>query len=316
MEEYKNIELINKLDSNFRSDVVAAGMIDCGIAADKIVILRREGNTRETDKEIVDIEYKQDYEGNGQDVWLIKANRQGIYDLLPEGMFHHVGVKENNKEAIIHSFRSQDIQERMIRRFFSLYEAEVEHTRVEIQLAEFRYDRPDKHRTFVDTMSGLWPVIRDMDSRTAMLFIRTVPYIAEIRNSYAQIAQAVSMITGHEVRIDTGVALRTPQMKPVRLNSMRLGVNSVLMGKVGVTCAKVFVTPNREYLRELLPGRTQYNVLQTLLEVFLSNVVDYEINIKPKEGDYTSCFGGKIPCLLGVNVRLKSKKSRYESKKQ
>lgn len=309
MVDKKNIEYINNLESNFRSDVVAAGMVDSGIDADKIVILRRQGNIRQTDKEVVDVEYKQDYEGNGRDVWLIKANRQGIYDQLPEGMFHDSsGMAENSKEAIVHSFRRQNMQERLIRKFFSFYEAEAEYTRVDIQLAELRYDRPDKHRAFVDTMSGLWPVVRDMDSRTAMLFIRTVPYIAQIRGSYGQTAQAISMITGHSVRIEDGFRSHTPQVKSVRLAEMKLGVNSALRGAVSVPCAKVSVTPNRANLAELVPGKTQYGVLKTLLDVFLPNEVDYEIAVKPSEEDYTSRLGDKNhPCILGVNMRLKSK---------
>lgn len=309
MVNHKHIEHINNLESDFRSDVIAAGMVDSGIEADSIIILRRDGHMRQTDKEVVDVRYKQDYEGNGDDVWLIRSNRQGIYDILPEGMFHDsASLKGKSKEAIVHSFRRQGMQEKLIRKFFSLYEAESERTRLDIQLAEYRYDRPDKHRTFADTMAALWPVVKQMDSLTAMLFIRTVPYIAEIRNSYSQTAQAISMITGHGVRIEVGQCPKTPDIKPVRLAEMKLGVNAVLKGAMHVLCAKVYVTPHRDNLRELVPGGRGHAVMKTLLNVFIPNNVDYEIIIKPRDEDYTSRLGDSDnPCILGVNARLKSK---------
>lgn len=313
MFDKKDLEHINNLTTNFRSDVIAAAVVDNGLDADKVVILRRQGEARMTDKEIINIEYKQDYENHSQDVLQIRTNRQGIYDHLPEGVFHDChGLKDNSPELIIHTIRHQHKQEFFIRRFFSLFEAETERARIDIQLTEFRYDRPDKHRTFVDTMSPLWPVIRQMDSRTAMLFISMVPYIDEIRTSYPLIAQALSVITGHRVRIEKQSAMRASGLTFPRLGSIRLGVNAILKGDVRHTCAKVMATPCRENLKELLPGRKHYTILVALLRIFMPCPTDYELHIVPAAEDYTARPVDKnCPCILGVNARLVTKPDRH-----
>jgi hypothetical protein len=315
MFDRKQIREINAIDTNFRSDVIVAGIVDGGFDANQVVILRRENKVRETDKEVIDINYFQDYEGDGIDVLLVKANRQGIYDILPEGLFHNpASLREAEQEDIIESFRLQREKELNIRRFFSLYEAEIERTRVDVQLVEYRYDRPDKHRVFVDTMATLWPVIRKMDSLTAMLFLRTVPYIAEVRCSYTQAAQALSTITGYEVGIEEKIAMRVPKAKYTRMNAMQLGVNSVLKGRIPVRHAEVTVIPSADNVAEVLPGKRQYEVLTALLDTFLPNDIDYKVVIKAKDEDCTNRMGDKErPMILGVNAKLKNTSPKDES---
>lgn len=301
-----DIEHINNLSTNFRSDVIAAMVVEGGVDADNIVILRRRGEARRTDKEIIDVEYKQDYEGDGRDVLLIRANRQGIYDNLPEGVFHDSrGLKENTPESIIHSFREQHEQEFFFRRFFSLFESEAECTRIGIRRIEFRYDRPDKHRTFTDTLSPLWPVVREMDARTAMLFIRMVPYIDRIRSTHSLVGRALSIITGHLVCVERESYAKASKIKTPRFGDMHLGINSILKGEISAARIKVMVTPHRENLMDLLPGRRHHNILMALLRVFGPDEVDFDIQIVPREEDYTSRLGnGGLPCIFGVNLRI------------
>jgi hypothetical protein len=314
------IKEINSLDTNFRSDVIAACLVDSGMDADGIIVRRSDGIVRETDKEVsgIGVEYREDAKGNGKDILFVRTNRKGMYDTLPEGLFHDPSsLKDTGKEAVIHSFKRQKAEETFARKFFSPYESELDGMRVDMQLAEYRYDRPDRYRVFADTMSRLWPTIRLMDALTATLFLRAVPYIALVRGNYAQTAQAISTITGYEVRIEDKTRILAPKARYTRLNVMKLGVNSVLKGSIPIHYAKVSVTAPRADLANVLPGQRQHSVLQALLDTFMPNEVDCEIVIKPRTEDYTSRLGdSSLPCILGVNARLKSKNEKYESKKQ
>ncbi len=314
----EEIAHINTVGTDFRSDVIVAGMVDGGVDADRVVVLRRQSEARLTDKEIIDIEYKRDYEGNGRDMLLVRTNRNGIYDNLPEGLFHDTsGLKGTSKEVVIDSIKRQNKQEFYIRRFFSLYEAEVERTRMEMQLTELRYDRTGRHRTFVDALARLWPVIAQMELRTAMLFTRVIPYIPEIRNSYRETARAIALITGYRVQISEEIGQKTPPVKFPRLGTARLGVNSVLKGKFRYACATVTVTPPQKELRELLPGCPGRRVLEGLLELFLPNSTDYRIVLVPEQAGFTGRIGGRrTPCLLGINSKLTKRTTTDESKEQ
>ena len=315
MFDKRDTDGVNGLYTDFRSDVVAAGAVDNGFDADRVIVLRRKGPEPQTDKEIAAIEYKPDYEGDGNHALLIQTTRRGIYDNLPEGVFHApTGFRRQSKAAVVSGIRREHEKEFYIRRFFSLYEAEIERTRIDIRLSELRYDRPAKHRTFVDTMSRFWPVIRQMDTRTAVLFARSVPHISDIRNRYADIARTVTGILGSPVRIAIEHHRPKTNMKFPRLGAMRLGVNAALRGHVFERCATVVVEPGPQAMGKLLPQAPGYRVLETLLEIFMPAELAHRIIVRPKPHLFTSRLGDRnTPCYLGVNAKLKAKEINHES---
>lgn len=316
MFEKKDLQGVNRLYTDFRGDVIAAGAVDNGFEADKVIVLRRSGTEHQTDKEIDSVEYKLDYEGNGNDVLLLKTNRRGIYDNLPEGVFHtSLGLRNQSKETIVNDIRRQHKDEFHIRRFFSLYEAEVERVRVDVRLAELRYDRPNKHRSFVDTLSRFWPTIRQMDTQTAVLFARSIPHLSDIRNRYGDIARAMTTIIGQPIRITLEQQRQPYPLKYPRLGAMRLGVNSVLRGNLSEPCAVVTIKPAAQAVKAFLPQAARYRIVEALLEIFMPEGVNYWIVVRPERPAYTSRVGDRTaPAYLGVNARLKVREEiNYES---
>lgn len=306
-DRWKNYE-VNSIYTDFRDDVIAAGVVENGFDIDRILILRGDSASRQTDKEIESIEYNPNYKGKGNDsgTLIIRTNRYGIYDNLPEGVFYPAnGLNKNSKEAIIKSIRRQNKEEFLIRRFFSLFEVEVERNRIQIRQSELRYDRPCIHRNFVDTMLPFWPAIKIMDIKTAILFVGTVPYLSEIRNSYTRIARALSTIMGYRISIKTTTRESKQRIKHPRLGLMRLGMNAVLKSNAVETVAIVELQPDRESLRELLPGMSKYIIAETLLDIFMPQRIAWELRIVPTAEDHTARPGNKNhPCILGVNARL------------
>jgi hypothetical protein len=62
---------VNTLSTDYLSVAIAAILVDDGFDADGVIVLRRSGAERQTDKEVVSVEYKPGYEGDGSDVLLI-----------------------------------------------------------------------------------------------------------------------------------------------------------------------------------------------------------------------------------------------------
>lgn len=312
MFDERDTEGINGLYTDFRSDVVAATVIDGGFDADNVIVKRRGSRERQTDKEVYSASYKPDYEGDGTYKLFIQTNRRGIYDNLPEGLFHTPSnLKDRSQEKIIGNIRRQREDEQAVRKFFSLYESEVEHSRIDIRLTELRYDRPAKHRARVDTLGHFWPVIGRMDSMTAVLFVRTIPYVSEIRNIYAKIAEALTMTLGYPVRIVVENKPVRPEMKFPRLGAMHLGVNSVLKGAQGHAFARVIIQAPGKALDGLVPAGDMRGVIETLLSIYMPDKVAHSIEIRPERTVYTSRFGGR----LGVNMKLKDN-IQHESQEQ
>jgi hypothetical protein len=295
---------VNTLSTDYLSVAIAAILVDDGFDADKVVVLRRSGAERQTDKEVVSVEYKPDYEGDGSDILLIKTNLRGIYDNLPEGIFHTPSsLKDRSKEKIIEGFRHQRRDEFYVRRFFSPYEAEVERRRLDIRLAELRYDRPTKHSDRVNTIGHFWPVIRQMDPLTATLFVSVIPHIEEIRGRYAKIARMMTMLLGYPVRIERENRRMLPNAKFSRLGTMRSRIDSVLKGTQGLYFVRMIIEPPKKAIDSLVPSGTVRGVVETLLNTgLLPGWVEYEVVLKPEEEACTNRFGGR----LGIDMKLKN----------
>ncbi|NDV64662.1 hypothetical protein [Bacteroides sp. 224] len=304
----KDIQNINSLYSDFRSHIIVAGLVDNGFDEDDILLMRNDGAARETDKEIVSVRLK-DSDDDGEKkkkILVLKTNRPGIYDNLPETLFHSgIGLKNYNKENVLDTVKRQQEEERLIRKFFSLYEAEIDRAKVEIGRTELEYDRTGKHRSFVEAFSRFWTVIKDMDSQTATLFTLTIPHISEIRNRYDKTAQAISMIMGYDVSIQCGIRKIHIGTKSPKLGIMKLGVNSVLRKDIKEKYAEVKINVPEKSVRDLLPQTSGRKIVEILLETFIPANVSCEISLCPTKEAFTSRIGNKNnPCILGVNAKL------------
>jgi hypothetical protein len=156
-----------------------------------------------------------------------------------------------------------------------------------------------------------------MDTRTAILFSRTLPFISRIRDSYEHIAKALSIITGYCFAISlhkkmAGIKISTP-----RLKAMKLGVNAMLKGDYTEEYATVEVEAPRKVIREMLPQARQRTIIDSLLEIFMPEDIPYKVVLKPQPDSYSSRIGDKLhPCILGVNARLNEKNNIYGGSKQ
>jgi hypothetical protein len=311
---------VNGLYTDFRGDVIAAGMVDNGIDEDRLVIFRQNGDASMTDKDIDIIDRLPDMNGKEEDSIMIRTNRPGIYDRLPEALFHSgAGPGNCNRDSILETFRRQHREEAFARKFFSLYETEIDRSRIDLSLAELGYDRPGKYRASANTLGRLWPVIRLMDSRTAILFCRTLPHFYRIRNRYAQIAAAMSLITGFSVSIRLHRKKTALPVKNLSLGNMKLGSTSTLRGHQTENYAAVRINASsEEAIRNLLPGASGRLIIDTLLEMLMSVDIPYETILRQQSEVSVSRLGDRMhPCLPGVNAKLKKKekekKQIYES---
>ena len=307
--ERKDIGAINGIYSDFKSSIIAAGLVEQGFDVDKILILREQAGSSSAGKEIVSVEYKEI--GDGSKRLIFQTNREGIYDRLPEGLFHAPASakRARSKEAILAEIRRQNEEEMFIRRFFSLFETEIERTRIDIELSELKYDKPETSRAFVDTMLPYWPVIRLMELQTAILFVRTLPLIASIRSSYDRIAGVIASIVGYPVEIELRQRRKKPEIGFPRLSGMKLGVNAVLGGEFYDVRpdAVIKITPANAKIGEYLPGRVGRRVLEALAWEFMPAGVDFSIRVIAEPQENPLRLGDAAnPCYLGVNTFLRS----------
>ncbi|MDR3339933.1 MAG: type VI secretion system baseplate subunit TssG [Candidatus Symbiothrix sp.] len=300
---------INSIDSDFRSEVFAAGLIEKGYDSDLIQIVRQGGSRRNFSKDIesVDIHFSEyDFENYLQ----IKINKESIYDILPEGIFHQSIHKRFNKdkEDIIDEIKQHRLEELYARKFFQLFEIEVDSALILAYLYEIRYDKKISNSNYTDIFVVYWHVLKLLKPEQRVLFMHTIPFLHQIRNNCGEIEKTMSILLEVPIHIEDIKlpAKNADSFFESALSDSRLGIDLVL-GKMfddGQYDLKVTVGPisakKMEYFLETSVGNTILDFLCCLFfpgDVFV--VKDFKVF--PEDAAFV-LSNDEFVTFLGINA--------------
>ncbi|AQX06272.1 hypothetical protein ATB99_08160 [Elizabethkingia meningoseptica] len=182
----------NQLQTDFRVEAVAANIIRF-LDPDANILIKRIGlNDRAYLKDIKEINTS--YYDLDEENLVIETYREGIYDYLPEGVFHppSLGNSGPNIDSIVKEIRKQKAVEDHARKFFQPFELEFFYTHVSALLKESEFDAENKRNALLEFASELWPILRKIDSDSAKILVHILPFIHEVRGNKAWIEKFLS----------------------------------------------------------------------------------------------------------------------------
>lgn len=312
LKKLKSLQKVNRAGADFKPEVIAALLIDQGFSCDQFIFLRKGNAKRGFSKDIGGVNLKNLGEGFYDKFVEISVNRRGIYDGLPEGIFHKSGYAKGgkSKQQVLHEFNKHREEEFFARRFFRLFEVECDRTSVLAHRLELFYDKKNCNRNFVEVFSEFWPVLSQIPLHKAVLFLKMVPFFSSIRNSFTKIADVMSLITG--VNIEISIAqTRKKQFINIDnggLGSVQLGQNFVLNGycEDGLQDIKIFIGPlNTDEMQSFLPGGINFQISRCLADNLFSANKKVDIEYRMKSDYNRFILGskkGKTNNFLGVNT--------------
>lgn len=302
---------INTLDTDFRAEVVVAGLLKVEQDEDRIVIVRQRGNMRDVSKDVSKTEYVySDYDL--LEYLYIYTNRLGIYDSLPEGIFHQ---PENSRrlrstEDVVREIRSQREEEKLARRFFRPFEMAIDQLLVDAQLYEQKFDKAHVYSNLCNILKEQWHILRYMNLRQGILFLRIVPLIAEVLQDYEKMGAVMSIILNCPVCIKEG--RKSDKVLPDRekngLGKFKLGVNFVL-GKIVESDnpdLNIVIGPiNTIEMKSFRSNGNNKQILKRLIDMIIPFDRNKNIEYRLSKTDTKFRLSGKgHATYLGINTRL------------
>ena len=267
---WEGINRINLLETDFRSEIFVAALIEEGYDPDKIHIIRKGGARRGFAKDIEDINLRFS-EYDLDDYLEIKSNTDGIYDTLPEGIFHQSVYKKFNrdKEEIIDEVKQHRLEEFYARKFFQIFEMESDYALTLAYLFEIRFDKKVSNSNYTDIFTVYWPVLKLLKPEQRVLLMHTIPYLHQIRNNFDEVEKNMSILLETPVKIENIKlpAKNADSFFESNLNKSHLGTDLVLgrMFDDGQYDLKVTIGPisakKMEYFLETSIGNTILNYL-------------------------------------------------------
>lgn len=308
-------EHINSTDSDFRAEVIAAELVENGFNIDNLFIIHKGAARRAVSKDIIGVRLDRSSELDLKDYLHINVNRDGLYDILPEGVFHQPIYKkeERNKDKIIEEMRLHRKQEVYARQFFQPFETEINRALVLAQLYENRFDKPYIYRDFVNVFRSYWSLINQLDTPKALLFLNMIPLLRNLRVDFDKAAKYIGLILDTQVSISKqSTKQKVDKDKNIRLNNCRLGINFVLGNKFADGHGDIVITlgPMPSTQMELfIKGKKGDTVLNVLCEMLMP--ANAQINIRYKIERQHSKFSlssDSHKAYLGINTFLDKSK--------
>lgn len=278
----KPLSSINSLDTDYLAEMVAATLIEEGVSPNNIQIARLGDSRMKVGKDIEKIRMEYSPDDEVSDCLRIYVNREGIYDVLPEGVFFLGGelLESTDIKKVVNQVRQYRKEEIEIRKFFSVFEDEIDRTLIQMQLLERRVDRKNVYPDFTNVFTAYWPIIRQLSLEQATLFMRIIPIIHKIRGNQCKIAKALSLILGLPVSLSHVLSSKKSGGFPA-FGQARLGETLVIGSEFRSgrydTCVTVHDIP-RNRIPEFLDNGKSRCILLELIDMLFA--ADTEVKIK------------------------------------
>ena len=193
--------ILCNFQQDFKAEIIAAEIAEQGIDPDQILLqmLGLLKRTYSNDVKVVETEILEDH----KEYTIVKAAREGIYDMLPQSLFHHPTPHKSarSEKEIIATMKRRREEELNARKFFLPFEATINHLRIEMALHENRLDKRAQYDDLVQLFAGHWEIFQYLNARQANIFLHLIPIVHDIRDNHAKIREIMEMIFDVEVVI-------------------------------------------------------------------------------------------------------------------
>lgn len=304
------MQAILELQTDFKAEVVAISMLDKNHDLGKIIIDRLGSGQRGHTKDMYGIHGDSNLPGpNGQIV--IQSFRQGIYDALPENLFHPStlgGVGKSTGETVA-EIKLQRKREQEARKFFKPFEQEASYMEMQSLLLELMYEQKSTFGNLLDLFKQDWPILDQLPTEKALSFIYILPILHQVRGDRIWIERCLSFITGFGTHILENDRCRDigDTLGGFAMGTALLGIDSTLSGSQydGIAGWDIHIGPvPLADVGMVLPHTAFARLLSTLSDYFLPSSIFAEYTIYSQKENGAILSNKEDGAFLGYSFFL------------
>ncbi|NAW50023.1 hypothetical protein GNY06_00980 [Elizabethkingia argentiflava] len=223
----------NTLYTDYKAEVMALNLMKY-YQVDKVYLKRLGSNNRSFNKDVHTISsYVYDLD---EMVVHITSFREGIYDYLPEGLFHppSLGSYKSRIDDMIAQIRRQKKVEASAREFFQPFELELFFLEMNALAKENEFEIIESAELLLTKFQELWPLLNRLDKDTAKIFIYMLPFFHTVRGRKDWLEKCLSAFLQIPVQIrftPNHVNDIKEASDAISLSNYQLGISMVLSGE-------------------------------------------------------------------------------------
>jgi len=192
---------VNHLKHDIKAEVIAAEVIQNGLNPAEIVIIPDGSFKRKFSKDILQAEVIKSE--NGQKVLGIHVTRDGLYDSLPEAIFHeqsHQPIISGHEMAKLS--KMQKLEEKEARLFFLPFENELYYQRIQLELEERKILHRFSENLFDDSYPQFWKLDRSLPKKLVSRFVLILHLTHKIVGNLDLTEKCLEVILEEKVKIN------------------------------------------------------------------------------------------------------------------
>lgn len=308
------LHLKNDLNTDFKAITKAAELIENGdFEPDQVAVLPTGGRQSAYAKDVGEYSFYYS-ESKRKDCLVIELNREGFYDMLPEGLFHQppTGSSGFSEQEMIEDVQVRRAEEKDARKFFMPFEAELNHLRTILELYENRLDKRTTYNDLTRIFGAEWKEFELLDNEQSIIWMHLLPLISEKRNDLDFLGQLLSLL----FKMPVQAALSTKGMKqaPIeermqfKLGSGSLGIDTIIGNSFLSDEEEVIISigpAGTDKLIRFMPGTPSAYIIDLAVSYLLP--VENEVSIKliaNMENRIGALGAGSNNSFLGFTVYL------------
>jgi hypothetical protein len=223
----------------------------------------------------------------------IEVNRDGLYDALPEGLFHQPTRRKPNRSTleIIEEIRIQQGKEAAARKFFLPLEQEFYRLRVMLTGEEQKQYSQSLHSVLNQSLIDFWEIPDFFDARQVHYLFYILPLMHRIVHDPVAVQQSFQLFTNNYVTIQTNYEPSVeidPDLLPM-VGNIVLGIDAIVGGLYPeqVATTEICITLEDEsQVVDYLPDGKQWRILHYLADYLLPCETEKSIRVEVKSPNH------------------------------
>ena len=294
--------ILDKLHINLRTEVIVRILIESGWINYDEVFFQSSGSFKRGYGKDLQGSYFMDLDKNKTTALFFRVNREGIYDMLPEGLFHTQSRKSRmiDTEESVRDFKIHKEEEESARIFFLPLEQEFFRYRILIEEKENSVSNGFKDIDFLNEFSDFWrlPAIKRKD-KINLLYL--IPNASKVVGDLESTNSVFGSVLNEPVEIQLQESNKVEHIELPLAKTDVLGDNFVL-GEIiraenQVALIKIGPLKNENHLMEYVSGGNFKLLIDTLISFFFPVNLEYIIQIKLQEKDRKFTLSSEDNCL-------------------
>lgn len=265
--------------AELNAETLFAELLQNGLTTNQLNISKRGAFKKLYRKDIDNAFLEED--DQGCNFATIGLNRDGIYDVLPEGLFHQPTSTGSgiNTLAMVAESRKIKEEEKKARLFFQPFDQEFMLFATEVEQHERYLMQQILWGNFAGDPYLFWGIPKEIPEAQANMLTGLMPWAYLIKGNVELTAKAMEMVIVKKITVEKqGFSNQVTKSEPFTINDLILGENSVI-SSIFFEEGLSWVFTIWEITEKEMEYYTTNQYLGRLLDLFVEIFVPFEIDV-------------------------------------